>query len=191
MKSIAIIPARGGSVRIPSKNIKMFHGQPIIAYSIRAAQDSGLFEDVVVSTDSMEIAAVAERYGATVFMRGPDDGTRGTQDVAKEVLDAIDHNGMCCVIYATAPMLTGETLVNAHLEWRDITQAAYVVPVGEWLRDPGQFYIGLSESFRDGTSLLDSGLFAIDPRTAIDINTSEDWAEAERMYGELHGLPQS
>lgn len=186
MKSIAIIPARGGSVRIPGKNIKMFHGQPIIFYSIKAAQDSGLFDDVVVSTDSMEIAAVAERYGATVFLRGMDDGTRGTQDVSAEVLRAIDSDGnMATVIYATAPMLTGKTLCEAFDLWRKVN-APYVVPVGHWLSDPGQFYLGWAEAFIQGIPLTNAQLFPIDPRTAIDINTMEDFAEAERMYAELH-----
>lgn len=185
MKSIAIIPARSGSVRVPNKNIRMFHGKPIIAYSIKAAQDSGLFDDIVVSTDSMEIAAVAERYGATVFMRGPDDGSRGTQEVAKEVLDAMRHDGVCCTIYATTPMLTGSTLRVAYSVWQDMN-APYLVPVGKWLEDPGMFYVGLSSSFRDEIPLFCASLFKVDPRTAIDINTLDDWAEAERMYAELH-----
>jgi pseudaminic acid cytidylyltransferase len=68
--AIAIIPARGGSKRIPSKNIRLFAGRPILAYTIDAAQDSGLFEHVVVSTDSEEIAEVAKAHGADVpFLR--------------------------------------------------------------------------------------------------------------------------
>lgn len=185
MKAIAIIPARGGSVRIPNKNIRMFHGKPIIAYSIKAAQDSGLFDDIVVSTDSMEIAVVAERYGATVFMRDPDDGVRGTQEVAKEVLDALDHDGECCLIYATAPMLTSDTLIDAY-EFMATTWAPYVISMAEWPIDPGQFYMGLSSEFRGEVGLECAHLFSIDPRTAIDINTPEDWDQAERMYAELH-----
>ena len=70
MKNIAIIPARGGSKRIPRKNIKPFMGKPIIAYSIEAALESGLFDEVMVSTDDEEIAMVARQYGAKVpFMR--------------------------------------------------------------------------------------------------------------------------
>jgi len=187
MKSIAVIPARGGSVRIPGKNIRLFHGLPIVVYSIRAAWDSGLFDDVVVSTDSLDIAAVAGQYDATVFLRSSDDGSRGTQEVAKEVLDALEHEGMCCVIYATAPMLTGDVLKDAHEAWMDINPP-YLVPVGKWLSDPGMFYMGLSSAFRLGTPLTDAGLFAIDPRTAIDINVESDWLEAERMYAELHGI---
>ena len=70
MKKIAIIPARGGSKRIPRKNVKDFLGKPIIAYSIEAALQSGLFDEVMVSTDDEEIAAISKRYGAKVpFMR--------------------------------------------------------------------------------------------------------------------------
>jgi len=69
-RAVAIIPARGGSVRIPRKNIKLFYGKPLIAYSIQTALESGLFEKVVVSTDDEKIAAVAQSYGAEVpFLR--------------------------------------------------------------------------------------------------------------------------
>lgn len=66
MKNLAIIPARGGSKRIPRKNIKPFMGKPIIAYSIEAALQSGIFDEVMVSTDDEEIAEVAKQYGANV-----------------------------------------------------------------------------------------------------------------------------
>ena len=90
MKNIAIIPARGGSKRIPRKNIKPFMGKPIIAYSIEAALESGLFDEVMVSTDDEEIAAVAKQYGAVVpFMRS--DKTSNDfaplADVVDEVLE--------------------------------------------------------------------------------------------------------
>ena len=67
---LAVIPARGGSKRIPRKNIKAFHGKPIMAYSIEAARNSGLFDEVMVSTDDEEIALIAERYGASVPFLG-------------------------------------------------------------------------------------------------------------------------
>ena len=72
MKSICIIPARGGSKRIPRKNIKMFHGKPLIAWSIEGAKSFGLFEDVYVSTDDEEIAIIAEKYGANIPFLRPD-----------------------------------------------------------------------------------------------------------------------
>ena len=120
MKSIAIITARGGSKRIPKKNIKDFCGKPIIAYSIKAAIDSGVFDEVMVSTDSEEIADIAKEYGASVpFLRSEatSNDFATTADVLKEVLQVYKERGesfeyMCC-IYPTAPFVTGEKLANA------------------------------------------------------------------------------
>lgn len=120
MSSIAIITARGGSKRIPKKNIKEFCGKPIIAYSIEAALKSGLFDEVMVSTDSEEIAEVAIKYGAVVpFMRSEDtsDDYATTADVLNEVLEEYRKLGksfdwMSC-IYPTAPFVTAEKLQKA------------------------------------------------------------------------------
>ncbi|MFN4122573.1 MAG: pseudaminic acid cytidylyltransferase [Flavobacteriales bacterium] len=119
-KNIAIITARGGSKRIPRKNIRPFLGKPIIAYSIEAALKSGLFDEVMVSTDDAEIAAIAKEYGATVpFMRSDENANdyAGTVDVLLEVLDsykAIDQRFDCaCCIYPTAPFVTSELLIKA------------------------------------------------------------------------------
>ncbi len=106
--SIAIIPARGGSKRIPRKNIKDFHGKPLIAYSIEKAVDSGLFEDVYVSTDDDEIAKVSQSYGAKVIHRPKElaDDFTGTQEVVKHALSVLERKyDFCCTIYATAPLL--------------------------------------------------------------------------------------
>ena len=116
-KSIAVIPARGGSKRIPHKNIKDFCGQPIIAYSIKAALDSGIFDEVMVSTDDHEIAAVAKKFGATVpFMRSAktSDDFAITADVLAEVLDEYSKRGKSfdwfACIYPTAPFVTAKKL---------------------------------------------------------------------------------
>ena len=98
MKNIAIIPARGGSKRIPRKNIRPFLGKPIIAYSIEAALQSGLFDEVMVSTDDEEIAEVARQYRAKVpFMRsaGRADDYATTVDVIFEVLDTYETMDKC------------------------------------------------------------------------------------------------
>ena len=112
MKCVAIIPARGGSKRIPKKNIKDFHGKPIIAYSIEAAIDSGLFSDVYVSTDSEEIANVSREYGAKVpFLRPADiaDDFTGTNPVVAHMLDKLAKSGktydFVCCLYPTAPFV--------------------------------------------------------------------------------------
>ncbi|HNV95222.1 MAG TPA: pseudaminic acid cytidylyltransferase [Bacteroidales bacterium] len=120
-KNIAIIPARGGSKRIPHKNIKPFLGKPIIAYSIEAAQKSGLFSELMVSTDDKEIAEMAKKYGATVpFFRSPqtanDFATIG--EVIEEVLLNYQKQGkmyenVCCLL-ATAPFINTKRLMEAY-----------------------------------------------------------------------------
>ncbi|MFC2187818.1 pseudaminic acid cytidylyltransferase [Fulvivirgaceae bacterium LMO-SS25] len=121
MKNLAIIPARGGSKRIPGKNIKAFLGKPIIAYSIEAALKSGLFDEVMVSTDDEAIAEMAKIYGAKVpFFRSPKnaDDFATTAEVLVEVIDEykrIDkHFAMACCLYPTAPFVTPLQLQNAH-----------------------------------------------------------------------------
>ncbi|MGN6351937.1 MAG: pseudaminic acid cytidylyltransferase [Parafilimonas sp.] len=121
MSNIAIIPARGGSKRIPKKNIKDFLGKPVIAYSIEAALLSGLFEEVMVSTDDEEIAAVAKQYGATApFMRSQKnaDDFATLNDVIEEVLGSYNNEGKkfdngCCIL-STAPFVTAEKLKEAY-----------------------------------------------------------------------------
>ena len=120
MKRIAIIPARGGSKRIPRKNIKDFLGKPIIAYSIQAALDSNLFDEVMVSTDDYEIAKIAKQFGATVpFMRSTknSDDFATTYDVIEEVISqyktqGIEFDKICC-IYSCAPFINPEILIKA------------------------------------------------------------------------------
>lgn len=120
MRAVAIITARGGSKRIPRKNIKEFCGRPIIEYSIEAALQSGLFEEVMVSTEDKEIAEVAQRAGAAVpFLRSAESAGdyASTDDVLKEVLEAYRQTGkefdaFCC-LYPTAPFVTAEKLRRA------------------------------------------------------------------------------
>src|SRR2546428_13341498 len=117
MNKIAIIPARGGSKRIPRKNIKDFLGKPIIAYSIEAALSSGLFDEVMVSTDDNEIADVAKKYGASIpFKRSSKnaDDYATTIDVLVEVLEGYQKVGknfdLACCIYLTAPFVSSGRL---------------------------------------------------------------------------------
>ncbi len=114
---IAVIPARGGSKRIPRKNIKLFCGKPMIAWSIEAARASGLFDHIVVSTDDAEIAEVAKVHGAEVpFMRPAalsDDHTATSPVVAHAIEWYREHGHMpdpVCCIYATAPFVTAADL---------------------------------------------------------------------------------
>lgn len=119
MKKLAIIPARGGSKRIPRKNCKDFLGKPIIAYSIEAALQSNLFDEVMVSTDDEEITAIALQYGATVpFMRSTETANdfATTMDVLNEVLTKYKDLGQTfdyvCCIYGTAPLISIDDLAR-------------------------------------------------------------------------------
>lgn len=135
MSSIAIITARGGSKRIPKKNIKEFCGKPILAYSIEAALESQCFDTVMVSTDDEEIAKVALEYGAEVpFFRSDKNSNdyATTSDALVEVLQAYANVGkifnLCMCIYPTAPFVTAEKIRNAMSKLQD-KEVDSVVPV--------------------------------------------------------------
>ncbi len=120
MKSIALIPARGGSKRLPRKNILPFMGKPMIAHSIEAARQSGLFERVVVSTEDSEIAEIAGQYGAEISNRSPDLATdkATVRAVAKDFLATQAQTGnpydLLCVLYATAPFRTAQDIKDVY-----------------------------------------------------------------------------
>ncbi len=135
MKTLAIITARGGSKRIPRKNIKDFNGKPIMAYSIEAAVGSGVFDKVMVSTEDEEIAEIGRRYGAEVpFYRS--EQTAGdfatTTDVINEVIAEYEKRGekfdIIACIYPTAPFITSERLRNA-VEMLKNSDADSLIPV--------------------------------------------------------------
>ena len=132
---LAVITARGGSKRIPRKNIKLFCGKPIIEYSIEAALDSGVFQEVMVSTDDEEIARIAKNAGAMVpFLRSKENSgdMAMTHEVLIEVLRQYQEQGIqfdkVCCIYPTAPFLTAEKLQES-MEKLEQAQADGVVPV--------------------------------------------------------------
>ncbi len=142
MKKIAIITARGGSRRIPKKNIKLFLGKPILAYSIEAALSAGIFDEVMVSTESEEIAAVAKQYGARVpFYRSEKtaDDFATTNDVLLEVLAEYEKRGerfdIGCCIYPTAPFVTGKKLREA-MELLQLSDADTLLPVVQFSYPP-------------------------------------------------------
>lgn len=146
-KAIAVITARGGSKRIPKKNIKEFCGKPILAYSIEAALASNIFDEVMVSTDSEEIAEIARRYGAKVpFLRS--EKTSGdyasTAEVLLEVLKQYEDRGevfeyMSC-IYPTAPFITPKKLIDAFTLLRE-EKAVMAMPVVAFSYPPQRGYI--------------------------------------------------
>ncbi|WLB57012.1 pseudaminic acid cytidylyltransferase [Bradyrhizobium sp. 521_C7_N1_3] len=221
---IAVIPARGGSKRIPRKNIRPFCGKPIIAYSIEAARASGLFDEIIVSTDDAEIAEVARQFGATApFVRPKEisDDHTGTAAVVKHAAtwfiergDDITH--VCC-IYATAPLIEARFLREAHdaLTNSDAAFAfsvtSYAFPIQRALRmtpagrvdpfhpehrltrsqdlapayhDAGQFYWGTAAAFLEDVPIFsERSVGVVLPRHLVqDIDTVEDWEQAEYMF---------
>lgn len=147
MERIAIITARGGSKRIPKKNIRNFCGKPIIAYSIEAAIESGLFSEVMVSTDSEEIAETARRFGARVpFMRSSKnaDDYATTADALLEVMERYQEMGrtfsyLCC-IYPTAPFVTAEKLRDA-MRLMEEHHPSLILPVVAFSYPPQRSYV--------------------------------------------------
>ncbi|MEP1744160.1 MAG: pseudaminic acid cytidylyltransferase [Kangiellaceae bacterium] len=225
---VAIIPARGGSKRIPRKNIKLFHGKPLIAYSIEAAIASNCFDKIIVSTDDEEIASVAKQYGAEVPFVRPNkiaDDYATTMDVIRHAIcwltdRSIKVEYVCC-IYATAPFLTAKILQKGYkqLVKGDFNYAfgatSYAFPIQRALKlnksgsvemfmpehlntrsqdleeayhDAGQFYWGKAAAFLDENAIFSAQSSAVLlPRISVqDIDTIEDWTNAEVMFKMLN-----
>jgi N-acylneuraminate cytidylyltransferase len=157
---LAVIPARGGSKRIPRKNIRLFRGLPMLAWSVRAALASKVFDEVMVSTDDDEIASVARAQGAAVpFMRsGEASGDHATtSDVLTEVLESYRARGAvfaeACCLYPTAPFTTAEDLKEGHRRLTESTfdvvmpVAAFPYPIWRSLKrsDNGQILLNFPE----------------------------------------------
>lgn len=232
MANIAIIPARGGSKRIPRKNIKQFAGQPMISYPINAAKKSGLFDHIIVSTDDKEIAEYSESLGAIApFVRPPElcDDFVGTTPIIKHAIHwlleneySFDH--VCC-IYATTPFLQPRYLIEAFYQLQKsdkffaFSTCTFHYPIQRALRkldnggnepmwpefigyrsqdleeaihDAGQFYWGSIEGFLgDHTMFSKESIPVLIPRHLVqDIDTPEDWLQAEYMYKTLKNHPQ-
>ncbi len=222
--NICIIPARGGSKRIPRKNTKSFMGKPMMAYSIEAAVESECFDRIIVSTDDEEMAQVAISLGAEVpFIRPVSlsgDHT-ATVPVIKHALEYIIESGdeveFACCIYATAPFIEASDLKQAlaKLKHSDsdycLSVTSFPYPIQRSLRvnevgsiemlypenylvrsqdleeayhDAGQFYFGRCQAWLSGKPILANGsLPHIIPRSQVqDIDTQEDWQQAELMY---------
>ena len=138
MKKICIIPARGGSKRIPRKNIKLFLGKPIISYSIKAAIQSNLFDEVMVSTEDKEIAKIANLYGAKVpFFRSKKNSSdfSTTYDVIHEVIKEykkinVEFDHICC-LYPTAPLITTSILKEGYNYFSN-NSCEYLIPIIEY-----------------------------------------------------------
>ena len=147
MPNLCIITARGGSKRIPRKNIKEFLGKPILAYSIEAAISSGIFDEVMVSTDDREIAEVARQFQASVpFLRSEATANdyATTADVLNEVLDEYERRGKTfeffSCIYPTAPFVTAEKLKAAFTKLRE-SDADALTPVIQFSYPPQRAFV--------------------------------------------------
>ncbi|MGN0403300.1 MAG: pseudaminic acid cytidylyltransferase [Acetatifactor sp.] len=154
MSSVAIITARGGSKRIPRKNIKDFLGKPILVYSIEAALQSGCFDEVMVSTEDREIAEIARKAGASVpFLRS--ERTAGdyasTADVIEEVLTEYRTRGKefthACILYPTAPFVTGKKIRDA-MDILEKKQADSVLPMVAFSFPPQRSFVSENGKIR-------------------------------------------
>jgi len=197
MTRAAIIPARGGSRRIPGKNIRPFFGRPIIEYSIETAARSGLFDHGIwVSTDEPSIAKVAWDAGAKVHPRqkalAEDDV--GTQDVARSVARELwpvageMRPDMICVIYPCAPLMQTADL-HRGLQALIDNPAPYAYATGPDLVDAGQWYFAVTGALLHGVDLHHPATVrVVIPRERVcDVNTIADWQQAELLYAAMLG----
>lgn len=225
---VAIIPARGGSKRIPRKNIKLFCGKPMIAWTIEAAKASCCFDRIIVSTDDEEIADIARKYGADVPFYRPADLSGdhiGTIEVIAHSIQWLIDNGNqiseACCLYATAPFITAEDLRNSHIQLicnattdYVFSVTSYAFPIQRALRlsernqvsmfhpehistrsqdleeawhDAGQFYWGRTHAWLEKKNIFDttSTAYKIPRKRVGDIDTDEDWEEAEIKFSLL------
>ncbi|MFM5229012.1 pseudaminic acid cytidylyltransferase [Aeromonas media] len=193
-QTLAIIPARGGSKRIPGKNIRPFAGVPMIVHSIRAAQEAGCFDQIIVSTDDEKIAEVAREYGASVpFIRPPElaDDHAGTQEVIAHAINwAISQGwklGPVCCIYATAPFIQAQDLLNGVALLRGNCQD-FVFSAAAFDYSP---YRGFTQSGQ-GVEMLFPEYFPIRSQDLPTVlhdagqfywGTSEVWLEQQILFG--------
>jgi len=190
---VAVIPAKGNSKRILHKNRKVFHGRPIIAYSIDNAKGCGVFNEVYVSTEDKEMASLARNLGAKVIDRPVKltKETVGTQDIARHAIEHLDLGAkdIVCCLYATAPLIVHTDLQMSY-QMLMMRPCSFVVSVAtEPLRDIGNFYVGFASQYTQKLPLynIHTGLYPIPANRAIDINTEKDWETAEAMYEFFHG----
>lgn len=177
--NVAIIPARAGSRRIPRKNIRLFYGKPIIAYSIEAAKQSGLFDAIYVSTDDREMMELASDLGCYIHIRSRASmygDVVGTQEVARDCLLNIEpgYEYAAC-IYATAPLMTGADL---HLCYHDVIQRGL-----DYSYIEGWCYVGRTEAFLQERPLIGPKVMKVEvPDRWVDINVEADWQRAKKLY---------
>lgn len=188
MSAVAIIPARGGSTRLPRKNIRPFFGVPMLTRAIKTAQDSCLFRDIYVSTDDEEIAQVARDAGATIVMRPAELAVNdvGTQEVVKHCIQTLGLREMdeVCCIYPCTPLMTSDDLELAC----ELQSAGYVIAVDDAHGgDLGWFYFGRAWYFTKDKPLWTTRtrVYPIGEWRAVDINTEDDFKRAAEAFGRM------
>ena len=149
MSRIALIPARGGSKRLPRKNILHINDKPLLAYPIKAALESSLFDSVLVSTDDLEIAEAAVQAGASVIERPDELATdRATvKDVCKHFLNTHPEADIFCCIYATAVRLRPDTLSRSFDKFRSFPHPDFIMGVSEYTHPPFQALVKGAEGY--------------------------------------------
>lgn len=190
MSAIAIIPARGGSKRIPRKNLRLFHGKPIISYSIEAAKECSRFDTIAVSTDDLDVASLAADHGVTVLWRPPAmcDGDIGTDSVMQYHMTRLQVFNEACCIYATAPLISQWDLRKG-LEMLREPDVDFVFSMGkDPNQDAAQWYWGRTSAWIQKKHFVGprSRIFQIPAHLHCDINTPEDWQRAEALYAHHH-----
>lgn len=194
MSRIAVIPARGGSKRIAKKNIRLFHGKPIIAYAIEECFKSELFSRVIVSTDDVEIAQVVEKFGAEVFFRRDEEISSDSAPVIRVVKELIQtqtlesESDFICCIFPCTPLLTYESLTSSFNILQNNT-VDFVFPVFNsglpisrslFINSEG-FVEMLNKDFRNtATNLISESLFDAGQYYWAKTNT---WLESESILG--------
>jgi CMP-N-acetylneuraminic acid synthetase len=181
-----LIPARGGSKRLPRKNILEVGGLPMLAYPIRAARESGIFEQVWVSTEDEEIAAVARLHGAEIIQR-PAEIAQDRSTVVQVCLHALEqlpHVDRLCCIYATAVLLRPESLVASHALLDAAPPADFVMGVSEYEHPPVQALKADEQGFLSYMWPEWRGVQSqFQPRLVVS-NGSLYWARAEALKAE-------
>lgn len=186
INTICVIPARGGSTRIPRKNIKEFKGKPMIQRAIETAVQSGLFNAIFVSTDDQEIAKLSQSLGAQVIQRPFElaDNDVGTQAVMRHACLTIGvaNDDIVCCLYPCTPLLKPNDIVRGVWAIQPNFETPYAMVTDHNGNDQGQYYFGRAWAFKGGLELDDNSCGKVYLPNLIDINTPEDWVEAERLW---------
>jgi pseudaminic acid cytidylyltransferase len=190
--SIAIIPARGGSKRIPRKNIRSFRGLPMIAHAIRAATETGLFERIVVSTDDDEIARIAVQHGALVPFRRQSqlaDDHAGVLPVIQDAIRRLDViHGCVAAIYPTVPLLSASDILSAYDLWSRNEGKGILIPVCRYAYPVFRSFVregesGLRMLFPEHYPMRSQDLPPVFHDAALFYLASpEVWLESDRIY---------